>query len=227
MTKVKICGLTNQEDLQTLLKYDVDAIGVITGIPMSPRNVSPEVAKELVRKTKIFTKTVLVIAPESFEEIIEICNYVKPDAVQVHGEKVNLRQVRSSFNRLGIIKPLAACKFDLKNMKNLLEILDAVLIDSSTNKKLGGTGKTHDWEISRKTAETIKPMPLILAGGLHSGNVQEAIHKVKPYAVDVCTGTEVKPGIKDPEKIQQFISAVKKADFESATYLMHLQRKNN
>ena len=70
----------------------------------------------------------------------------------------------------------------------------------------------HDWEISRRIIEAVKPKPVILAGGLNADNVIEAITKVQPYAVDVCTGTEVKPGVKDPEKIQRFLSMVKKAD---------------
>ena len=100
-------------------------------------------------------------------------------------------------------------------------MFDAVLLDSSTNNKLGGTGREHDWEISRKTAEAIKPKPLILAGGLHPGNVKEAIHKVRPYAVDVCTGTEARPGIKDPKKIQLLLSMVKKADRERVNLCVH------
>jgi phosphoribosylanthranilate isomerase len=215
MTKVKICGLTNLKDLETVSNSGADAIGVITGIPSSPRNVSLKVAKDLISNTTIFTKSVLVIAPKSLEETLEICEYVKPDAIQLHGENTNLRAFPMVIKNIDIIKPLNANISDIESTAlKAAELFDAVLIDSSTNNKLGGTGKVHDWEISRKTAEAIKPKPLILAGGLHPGNVIEAINRVRPYAVDVCTGTESIPGVKDPKKINHFLSMVKKADRE-------------
>jgi phosphoribosylanthranilate isomerase len=117
-----------------------------------------------------------------------------------------------ALKNIDIIRPIKANILDIENIALKAELFDAILIDSSTDNKLGGTGKVHDWEISRKTAEAIKPKPLILAGGLHSGNVIEAINRVRPYAVDVCTGTESKPGKKDPKKINQFLSVVNKAD---------------
>ena len=135
------------------------------------------------------------------------------DAVQIHGENVNIRDFPMAIKKIVIIKPVNANRLDVTSAAiEAAELFDSVLIDSSTNNKLGGTGKVHDWEISRKTAEAIKPKPLILAGGLHSGNVIEAINRVRPYAVDVCTGTESKPGKKDPKKINQFLSVVNKAD---------------
>jgi phosphoribosylanthranilate isomerase len=196
MTKVKICGLTNLKDLETVSNSGADAIGVITGIPSSPRNVSLKVAKDLISNTTIFTKSVLVIAPKSLEETLEICEYVKPDAIQLHGENTNLRAFPMVIKNIDIIKPLKANILDIESTAlKAAELFDAVLIDSSTNNKLGGTGKVHDWEISRKTAEAIR---------------------VRPYAVDVCTGTESRPGIKDQKKIKHFLSMVKKADRERA-----------
>jgi len=213
MTRVKICGITSLKDLETVTRLGADAVGVITGIPSSPRNVSIEKARTLIENAPIFAKTVLVIAPRSPEEAFEACKYVNPDAVQIHGEPLENGEHRCALPGFSIIQPVTV------NMPGITgrcftaaHMFDAVLLDSSTGSKLGGTGKVHDWEISRQLAKAIKPKPLILAGGLNPDNVADAIRRVRPYAVDVCTGTEKSPGVKDPKKVQQFLHEVKEAD---------------
>jgi phosphoribosylanthranilate isomerase len=213
VTRVKICGVTNQRDLDLVTGLGVDAVGVITGIPSSPRNVSLEMAKTLVDNTPVFTKSVLVMAPESLEEAVEVSEYVRPDAIQIHGEKIDFKELSEAIGDVDVIKPFNVNDLDCESTAlDAAALCDAVLIDSSTSAKLGGTGRVHDWDISRRIAETIKPKPLILAGGLESGNVAEAIRVVKPYGVDVCTGTEASHGVKDPEKVRGFLSAVIEAD---------------
>jgi phosphoribosylanthranilate isomerase len=212
MTRVKICGITNLRDLKIVLGQGTDAIGVITGIPSSARNVPPDVAKSLIEKTPIFTKSVLVTSPKSLNEAINLCKYLKPDAIQIY-ENIDLRKLSSAVPNIDIIKPFSVNFSSLENLTlNDINLFDAILFDTSTKTKLGGTGKIHDWEISKKIAQIIKPKPIILAGGLDSNNIMEAIRRVKPYAVDVCTGTEASPGIKDPKKIEQFISKVHEAN---------------
>jgi phosphoribosylanthranilate isomerase len=95
------------------------------------------------------------------------------------------------------------------NAQEAARLFDAVLLDSLNEKKLGGTGSVHDWNVSRDIAEMIQPKPLILAGGLTPENVKEAIIKVQPYAVDVCAGVELCPGIKDSKKVIAFIENAK------------------
>ena len=213
MTKVKICGITNHKDLDLATGYGADAVGFITGITSSPRNISPSMAESLVRKTPIFTDSVLVIYPLSLTEAVDLCEQVEPDAVQIHGDRVDLKMLSDILPGLKIIKSISVNQPDAEGKAHQAsEWADAILLDSSTKNKLGGTGVIHDWEISRRIIEAIKPKPVILAGGLNADNVIEAITKVHPYAVDVCTGTEVRPGVKDPEKIQRFLSMVRKAD---------------
>ena len=213
MTKVKICGITNYKDLDLATGYGVDAVGFITGITSSPRNISTSMAESLVRKTPIFTDSVLVIYPLSSIEAFSLCSLVKPDAVQIHGDRVDLKMVSDILPNVKIIKSISVNQPEAeREALQASEWADAILLDSSTKNKLGGTGVIHDWEISRRIIEEVKPKPVILAGGLNADNVIEAITKVHPYAVDVCTGTEVRPGVKDPEKIQRFLSMVEKAD---------------
>ena len=97
--------------------------------------------------------------------------------------------------------------FDLKNIK----FFDAVLLDSTAEGKLGGTGIIHNWKASYQFKKKIYPKPLILAGGLTPENIGEAISVVRPYAVDVSTGVEQRPGVKDANKIYQFIKKVRDA----------------
>ena len=92
------------------------------------------------------------------------------------------------------------------------KVFDAVLLDSCLPGKYGGTGIVHNWELSKHVREAIHPKPLILAGGLNPENVKSAIQTVKPYAVDVSTGVESQPGIKDPEKAEAFIKNAREAN---------------
>lgn len=213
MTKIKICGITNHGDLNLVTGLGVDAVGIITGIPSSPRNVALEDAKTLVEKTPIFTTSVLVMAPRSIGEAVELCEFVTPDAVQIHGEDLDAGELYSALEGTKLIMPVSANIPEAKKSAiSAAELFDAILLDSSTDKELGGTGRIHDWNLSRLICNAIKPKPLILAGGLNSDNVKDAIEMVRPYAVDVCTGTEERPGAKDPEKVQKFVSSVREAD---------------
>jgi phosphoribosylanthranilate isomerase len=213
MTKIKICGITNLGDLDLVTGFGVDAVGVITGIPSSPRNVALEDAKTLIEKTPIFTKSVLIIAPRTVKEAVEVCEFVNPDAVQIHGGNIDAVVISSALKNYETIMPVSANIPQAKESAICAaELFNAVLLDSSTLGQIGGTGKVHDWSLSRLIREAIKPKNLILAGGLNAENVKDAIYKVKPYAVDACTGTEEQPGIKDAEKVQRFVSSVKETE---------------
>lgn len=213
MTRVKICGVASLRDLRLVAGCGADAVGVITGIPSSPRCVSPETAETLIDEAPVFTKTVLVTAPRNIDEAIELVKHVRPDAIQIHGGDIDVKELSLAIKNIDIIKPVSADDSQAESAAlKAAAFCDAVLLDSSTGSEMGGTGKTYDWEISRRVAEAIKPRPLILAGGLAPGNVAEAIHRARPYAVDVCTGTEASPRVKDPEKVRRFLRAVDEAD---------------
>ncbi len=213
MTKIKICGLTNLEDLEAVTNLGVDAIGFITGVPASPRNVSLEMARTLIKKTPIFTKSVLVTVPGNLKWVIRICGDLKPNAVQIHGKQIDIEEFAREDPNLSIIKAVSMNNSGAVSAAlEAAEHCDAVLLDSSTGSNLGGTGNVHNWQKSREIVVKIKPKPLILAGGLNPKNVAEAIKIVRPYAVDVCTGTERSPGIKDMDKVRAFILQVREED---------------
>ena len=209
--KVKICGITREEDLAVAVAAGADAVGFLVGVPSSPRNLTLEQAEKLVKQVPVFVDSVVVTVPESVNSLVKIYDRLKPTAIQIHGEKLSETSViREKIRGARLIKTLhvktgnvtAAVIEDSK-------FFDAILLDSFTGGQYGGTGMVHDWELSRKIKQIIEPTPLILAGGLTPENVREAIFTVQPYAVDVASGVESRPGIKDPEKVLTFIENAK------------------
>ncbi len=209
--KVKICGITSIEALKLVCDIGADAVGFIVGVPSSPRNLSIDKAKQLFKLVPIFVKSVLVVVPQRVSEVLRLCRILKPDIVQIHGEKLpDISALKEKLPDIPLVRAVtvkSAAAFDIAIKES--KFFDAVLLDSSSSGKFGGTGLTHDWSISKRIRKAIHPKPLILAGGLTPENVREAIQTVKPYAVDVSTGVESKPGVKDPRKVAAFIRNAK------------------
>jgi len=209
--KVKICGITCEEDLKMVCNLGADAVGFIVGVPSSPRNLTLEKAKRLIRRVPIFVKSVLVTVPKSIEEILRLYTELRPDIIQIHGIiplKISVLK-RKGLNAFLVAAISVKSKNALQTAVKHARLFDAVLVDSYVAGRYGGTGVIHDWSVSKRIREAIHPKPLILAGGLNPENVKEAVKAVKPYAVDVSTGVELSPGIKDPEKVKAFIRNAK------------------
>jgi phosphoribosylanthranilate isomerase len=209
--RVKICGITREEDLAVAVAAGADAVGFLVGVPSSPRNLTLERAEILLRQVPIFVDSVVVTAPQNISDVVEICERLKPTAIQLHGKKhLDASEIREKIRDTRLIKTIYVKKASLSEatIKDS-KIFDAILLDSFTKNQLGGTGRIHDWTLSRQIKEAVAPTPVILAGGLKPENVKEAILKVQPYAVDVASGVELRPGIKDPEKIRAFVENAK------------------
>jgi phosphoribosylanthranilate isomerase len=207
---VKVCGLTREEDLAVAVEAGADAVGFILGIPSSPRNLTLEHAEKLVSKVPVFVDSIVVTAPKSFEWLIEVSQRLKPSAIQIHGkERLDFAEIRGKFGNTRLIKTVYVTEDLDKGALEELKGFDAILLDSFSKGQYGGTGKIHNWGLSAKIREAVKPVPVILAGGLKPENVKEAILKVQPYAVDVASGVEQEPGIKDHEKIRAFVENAK------------------
>lgn len=209
MIKVKICGLTRKADVLYAAYFGADALGVVN-VPESKRYVKLSAAKELFAVVPPFVSRVLVAAPKRLSEAkdIEGCG---ADYLQLHGvEDVGfIRDIRES-TRLKLIKQLYVTGPEsVEQARAYSEVVDAILLDTKTKEGMGGTGKAHDWNLSKKIVSSIDK-PVILAGGLNPENVANAITKVRPYAVDVASGVESSPGIKDKDKIKQFLFNAKK-----------------
>jgi phosphoribosylanthranilate isomerase len=208
--RVKICGITRKEDLDAAVAAGADAIGFVVGVASSPRNIALEKAEKLIRQVPPFVKSVLVTVPRGIDEF-EMYEKLNPDAIQIHGENLHAAaSVRLKIPNtllIGAVNAKGANALDV--VSRAAKIFDAVLLDSFTNGRYGGTGIVHDWELSKRAKQTIHPKPLILAGGLTPENVAEAVRTVEPYAVDVSSGVELQLGIKDHKKIIEFIKNAK------------------
>ena len=209
--KVKICGITRKEDLDAATTAGADAVGFVVGVTASPRNIAIEQATRLFKQVPPFVKRVLVTIPTSMSELAEICGLLNPDAVQLHGKNMpSANSIREVLPNTTLIHAVSANSADVLETARLsAKTFGAVLLDSLTDGQYGGTGTTHDWTISKQIRRAIYPAPLILAGGLTPENVAEAVRVVHPYAVDVSSGVEQQPGIKDNQKIIKFIKNAK------------------
>jgi phosphoribosylanthranilate isomerase len=209
--RVKICGITREEDLAVAVDAGADAVGFLVGVPASPRNLTLEQAKRLLKQVPIFVDSVVVTVPDSVDSLVKIYERLGPTALQIHGEKpLEASVIRKKTGDTRLIKTFYIKTANASGtIKEYSKDFDAILLDSFDRGQYGGTGRVHDWELSRQIRQIIEPTPLILAGGLNPENVKEAILTVQPYAVDVASGVESQPAIKDPKKVLAFIENAK------------------
>ncbi|AEH35719.1 phosphoribosylanthranilate isomerase [Halopiger xanaduensis] len=209
-TRVKVCGLTNEADLETAVDAGADAVGVICDVPVdTPREVSVERARDLVSSVPPFATTVLVTMASDPDRAVELVERVGPDAIQLHGDADRdvLERLRSDT---GVDVLLAIDSDEVAAAERYDRLVDGLLVDTVDESGGGGTGETHDWDRTKAAAADLES-PLILAGGLTPENVAEAVRTVEPFAVDVASGVEAEGGVKDPEAVRSFVDRAKNA----------------
>lgn len=210
MARVKICGHTNEADVAASIAAGVDAIGVIVDVPVdTPREVDVETAASLLQIPP-FVTGVLVTMPETPEDAIDLVERLEPDALQVHSGLAP-DELATVADTVDIPLLVGASVEDEEALADLDGVADAVLLDSRDESGAGGTGRTHDWDASRRIRGSLE-VPVILAGGLTPENVGRAVETVDPYAVDVATGVESKGGVKDHPAVEQFVRRAKRAE---------------
>ena len=211
--KVKICGITSNEDLAAAVEAGADAVGFVVNVPSSPRNLTSKKAERLMKNTPVFVKNVVVTVPKRLSELIETYERLRPDILQIHGHNLSDSVIREKLADTRLIRAIQVKSVHaVDEAVKVANTFDAVLVDSFVPGKFGGTGKVHDWELSKRVRQKVHPKPLILAGGLNPENVQDAVRVVKPYAVDVSSGVESQPGIKDSKKVFEFIKNAKEVE---------------
>lgn len=212
MVRVKICGITRFEDLELTVNAGVDFVGFVVNVPSSPRNLKQDIATRLISAVPTSVKSVIVTIPKSLEDLNSVMQ-LNADYIQLHGEPNLLIRLAEEIRGKRFI---GAVNARLPNALDLAveysRVFEMVLLDSLMDNGSGGSGKTHDWRLSSIIRERLQPKPLILAGGLTPENVAAAISIVKPYAVDVSTGVEARPGVKDPGKVLTFIKRAKEVE---------------
>ncbi|MBN2468342.1 MAG: phosphoribosylanthranilate isomerase [Deltaproteobacteria bacterium] len=205
MTKVKLCGITNREDALAAVSLGVDAVGFVFCL-QSPRYISPDEAMRIREAVPLFTACIGVFVNEKRETVLRIAEQCRLDGLQFHGNESP--DYCSYFYRYNVIKAFPQKgRAALKTIKNYS--VRAILIDAADPVLIGGSGKKADWEL----AKNAKRFGLvILAGGLSEKNVEEAVRIVAPYAVDLSSGVEVSPGMKDHTKMKRFMGKVREID---------------
>lgn len=204
MIRVKICGITREADAQAAADAGTDAIGLVFH-PASPRCVSLALAASIVRIVGPFVTTVGLFVDAAPDRVREVLACTGIHLLQLHGNETpaycaqfGVPFIKALRMAPGLDPAVAAANYPAAA---------GLLFDAWDPVVAGGTGAGFDW--SRLPAQ--RGLPLILAGGLDPTNVAEAVRQVRPYAVDVSSGVEVSPGIKDPRLIRAFIAAAKSA----------------
>ncbi|MGH6876734.1 MAG: phosphoribosylanthranilate isomerase [Rhizomicrobium sp.] len=200
-TRIKICGMTRPADVQAAARLGVDAIGLVFHAH-SARHLNLARAGELVRSVPAFVTVTGLFLDASRTEVQRTLDAVRLDLLQFHGEESP--EFCRGFGR-PYVKALAmGAAPDLADCARRYHDAAALLLDSHVPGQAGGTGTTFDWQHVPQGAD----LPLILAGGLNAANVAAAIRAVHPYAVDVSSGVESAPGIKDAVRMTEFVREV-------------------
>ena len=200
--RVKFCGITEREDALGAVNLGADALGFI--FAPSPRRILPEKARRIINALPPLVKTVGVFVNEKVALIREHINYCGLDLVQLHGDE--------SPEICRELLPFTIKAFRIKDESSLQTIGDyhasvrALLLDTYCEDKAGGTGKVFDWQLAVKIKET--GIPVILSGGLGPSNIEAAIRVVKPYAVDVNSGVEERPGKKSYRMMKELMENI-------------------
>lgn len=200
-TRVKICGLTREQDIRAAVDAGADAIGLVFYAP-SPRYVATELAAQLAKSVPPFVTVVGLFVDAQAAAIEDVMSKVRLDLLQFHGDEP--APFCEQFSRPYIKALRVASDTDIESLAGQYGSAQGLLLDTYRAGKPGGTGEVFDWHLVPQQLS----LPVILAGGLTAGNVAQAIRQVKPYAVDVSGGVEQDKGIKDAGKIRAFMNEV-------------------
>lgn len=222
--KIKICGITNLNDMELVSSSGADYAGVLLNVSVSPRSVDEEKAKSLCSRAKI--PVVVLLWEPTFKEIEIAYNRLKPYAFQLLSqEKPELvAEIKSKIPDVMIWKsihlPSSGQSIDISDMRTRIETYvdkgaDAILVDtvykSGSGVQYGGTGRTSNWNTVTELFKNLD-VPVFLAGGITPSNVKDAINQVNPYGIDVASGVEKEKGMKDPIKVRELIKIVRRIE---------------
>ena len=202
--EIKVCGINDEKSMNTVLKCKVDYIGLVF-YPNSPRNISINLSRELLKSRNKTTKIVALTVDPNDDFLDEIKKNINPDYIQLHGNE-NSRRCLDIKNKidLPLIKGINVTnKVDLlRANKEFEDICDILLLDAPSESLPGGNGKKFDWDILKDFKSKKKWM---LAGGLNIDNIENAINITKAPAIDISSGLEIRKGIKDTKLIEDFV----------------------
>jgi phosphoribosylanthranilate isomerase len=201
VTRVKVCGITRREDAALAVALGAAALGFVFW-PRSPRAIAIDAARRIVDEVPAFVATVGVFVNQPIDDVIAMAQRVRLTAIQLHGDEDATTYAGSGVR---VIKALPVGPgFTMAAVEGVPADM-TVLLDAHDPVKRGGTGQQIEWDVAAAAART---RPVILSGGLRPETVRRAIETVRPYALDVSSGVESTPGIKDEAKLRAFFAAL-------------------
>ena len=204
MVKVKVCGITNTDDAFAAVALGADALGFI--FAPSPRRISPEDARNIIQAIPPLVKAVGVFVDQDPAEIKEIIHFCGIDLIQLHGDEPP--GLCSEFMPFTIKAIRMRDQTVIGSMEQYRGSVRAMLLDTYSRESVGGTGKSFNWDLAVQAKGV--GIPIILAGGLGPSNIAEAVSVVKPYAVDVNSGIEDRPGKKNHALLKELFENIRR-----------------
>jgi phosphoribosylanthranilate isomerase len=211
-TRIKICGLTREADVQAAVEAGADAIGLVL-YPRSPRHVSVERAAELARLLPPFVTPVCLFVDPGVDEVARAIERVPQALLQFHGDET--REQCEAAGRPYLRAARMRAGFALLDFAHAFASAAGLLLDADVQ-GYGGSGKVFDWSLIPPSV----PLPVVLSGGLNPANVIDGVMRVRPWAVDVSSGVEVGKGVKDAALMRRFCDAVREADARVADAIL-------
>ncbi len=210
--RIKICCISSIEEAMMAIEYGASALGLVGQMPSGPGIITDELIYDIARLVPPPVGTFLLTSETAAEDIIKHHLKTHTNTIQLVDElkEGTYLQIKKEIPSVKIVQVIhVRTEASVEEALELSEFVDALLLDSGNPnldiKVLGGTGKIHDWTLSRKIVEQSK-VPVFLAGGLHAGNVKEALDKVQPFGLDLCSGVRTHKAL-DPAKLDAFFKA--------------------
>lgn len=211
--RIKICCISSRDEAALAVSYGASALGLVSEMPSGPGVISDNLARDIAAGVPPSVASFLLTSRQSAESIVEQQRYVRPNTLQIvdrltHG---TYQEIRDALPGIALVQVIhVQDEESLEEASRVAPDVDALLLDSGNQrlavKLLGGTGRTHDWTISRRIVEQVKK-PVFLAGGLNPENVRDAVEQVRPFGLDICSGVRT-DGALDERKLAAFFEQV-------------------
>lgn len=215
MVRIKICCISTVHEAELAVRYGADALGLVSGMPSGPGVIPEDRITEIATLIPPGVASFLLTSKQYADEIIKQQRKCLTNTIQICDRVVSgtYTELRQTLPGISIVQVVHVN--DKDSVKEAIEVskeVDAILLDSGNQKlavkELGGTGRTHNWQLSREIVDSVK-VPVYLAGGLNASNVSEAITTVRPFGIDLCSGVRTN-GCLDESKLAEFMKTVMK-----------------
>jgi phosphoribosylanthranilate isomerase len=213
ITRIKICCISSEEEARMAIEYGASAIGLVARMPSGPGPISDELIRQIAKTVPPPVATFMLTSETSVKGIIEHHHRTETNTIQIVDalSTGTYSEIKKALPFVKIVQVIHVIdENSVEEAVGISEMVDAILLDSGNPKlkikELGGTGRVHNWKLSRQICERSK-CPVFLAGGLNPDNVRQAIEEVHPFAVDICSGVRT-DGKLDRKKLEMFISNI-------------------